>query len=82
MDAIELAAIESELKSGIDTAASIASVVAPQYAGFIVLGQAVAAAFPPLLNDVLALINQNEPSVADQQALSAKIAALANPAAL
>jgi hypothetical protein len=82
MDATQLALIESEIESGINTAAGIASVVAPQYAGFIVLGQAVAAAFPPLLNDVLALINQTDPSAADQSALAAKIAALANPAAL
>ena len=76
------AAIEAEILAGINTAANIAEVVAPQYAGFIVLGQAVAAAFPSLIDDVTALINKAEPTAADNAALAAKIVALGNPAAL
>jgi hypothetical protein len=82
IDPAQLAAIEAEIKSGIDIAAGVASTVAPQYAPFIVLGQAVAAAFPPLINDVIALIEQTEPDAAANAALALKIASLANPAAL
>lgn len=78
----QIQAVETEILSGINTAAGIASAVAPEYAPFIVLGQAVAAAMPDLINDVTALIQQTAPSAADVTALAAKIAALQNPAAL
>lgn len=75
-------AIVSEIESGIATAANIAEVIAPQYAAFIVLGQAVAAAFPELIADVENLINKTDPSPADNAALAVKIADLGNPSAL
>lgn len=82
MDADQLKAIETEIAAGVDTAANIAEVVAPQYAGFIVLGQAVAKAFPPLMEDVNNLINATEPNAAANAALAAKIGALTNPETL
>lgn len=82
MTQAQVQALEAEILSGVNTVAGIASAVAPEYAPFIVLGQAVAAAMPDLINDVTALINQTEPSAADVTALATKIAALQNPAAL
>lgn len=72
----------TEIQGAVDTAASVAEVIAPQYAVFIVLGQALAHAAPELVDDVKALIGKAEPTDADVQVLADKIASLANPAAL
>ena len=74
----QIAAVETEINS----AASIASVLAPQYAGFIVLGQAVAKAAPLLYQDVQNLLANKAPTPADVTALATAIASLANPETL
>lgn len=75
-------AVQAELQAGVTTAATIASTVAPEYIPFIILGQAVAKAIPGLVDDVVELINQTEPSDAQNAALALKIVNLGNPAAL
>ena len=74
--------LATEIQSAVDTAAGIATVVAPQYAGFIVLGQAIAHAAPELYADVQALLSKKEPTDADAAELAGKIADLLNPASL
>lgn len=72
----------AQIKSAINTAAGVASTIAPEYAPFIILGQAVAAAAPDLINDVEAMLSKQEPTDEDTQNLAVKIAALKNPASL
>lgn len=78
----QIDAVQAEIQAAVSTAANIAAVIAPEYLPFIVLGQAVAKAFPPLVDDVVQLINNTAPSDADNAALAQKIAALANPQAI
>lgn len=75
-------AVQAEIQAGVTTAATIAGTVAPEYLPFIILGQAVAKAIPSLVDDVVELINQTEPSDAMNAALATKITNLGNPAAL
>jgi len=82
MTADQLAALQTEINAGLDLAAQVGEVIAPQYTGFIVLGQAVAKAFPGIIADVQALIHKTEPTAADVAALAATIAALGNPESL
>lgn len=81
-DQAKFDAVKAEIDMGVDTAATLAGTVAPQYIPFIVLGQAVAKALPGLYEDVVKLVNQTEPGDADNAALAAKIAALQHPEAL
>lgn len=74
--------IKNEIEAAVDTVAGVASTIAPEYAPFIVLGQAVAHAIPSLYADVQALLQKKDPTDADTKALADKIAALQNPAAL
>ena len=71
---------------GLQLAGSIAGVVDPSIKPLIVIGNAAAAAIPGLVDDVLALINSqqagSDPTLAQNAALAAKIAALGNPASL
>jgi hypothetical protein len=78
----QLQALQAEIDGAVGTAANIGEVIAPQYTGFIVLGQAVAHILPSLYNDVMQLLAKSEPTPADNAALAAKIAALADPASL
>lgn len=71
--------IKNEIGPVIDEAATIAEMFAPQYAGFIVLGQAVAKVIPELANDVQRLLTQTEVTQDDEDALAAKLHKLANP---
>jgi hypothetical protein len=82
MDATQLAALNSEIGAAVDTASSVAEVIAPQYAAFIILGQALAKAMPGLVEDVQRLLSAQEPTDADIAALGDKIAALASPETL
>lgn len=75
----QLAALEAEIGSAVDTAANVAQVVAPQYTAFIVLGQAVAHLAPGLLNDVIAMLGKNAVTDADRADLAKKISEFANP---
>ncbi len=79
MTPTELAALEAEVNTVVNTAGSIASSVAPQYAGFIVLGQAVAKLFPGVLNDIENLIAKKDPTDADNDAVAEKIMSLLTP---
>ncbi len=76
MDAATLKTIEAEIAAAVDTAGNIEDVIAPQYAAFIVLGQAVAKALPGRIDDVQRLLSSQEPTDADVAALAQKIAAL------
>lgn len=71
--------IEAEVNSAVNTAGAIASVIMPQYAAFIVLGQAIAKAMPELYDDVIRLLNKQEPTDEDTAELAKKIAALSAP---
>lgn len=78
----ELATLQAEVDTVINTAGTIGSAIAPQYAAFIVLGQALAKQFPALLNDVENLLSKKDPTPEDNQAVSAKIVSLLNPESL
>ena len=82
MTAEQLAALEAEVGSAVDTAASVGEVIAPQYTAFIVLGQAVAHLAPGLIADVQAMLSKNASTDADRADLAAKIAAFVNPSAI
>jgi hypothetical protein len=82
MNAEQLAALEAEIGSAVDTVANVGQAIAPQYAPLIVLGQAVAHLAPQLLNDVVAMFNKGTPTDADKADLAAKIAAFVNPASI
>lgn len=79
---INQAAIEAEILAAVNSAATMAGIIDPELMPFIILGKAVAAGLPELLNDVQALIDGTEPTDADNAALAVKIVALGNPASL
>lgn len=76
---MDIETIKAEVTSAVDAAASIGQVITPQYAGFIVLGQAVAKALPDLYEDVRKLISREAPTDDEVRALSQRIHELANP---
>ena len=82
MDQAQIDSIKAEVNAGVDTAANVAEVIAPQYAGFIVLGQAVAKALPSLYEDVMKLINKEAPTQDEKDSLAKAIASLAKPETL
>lgn len=73
------AAIHTKVNAAVDGAANIATVIAPEFLPYIVLGQAIAKALPSLYLDVANLLQGNEPAPEDVTALANKIIALANP---
>lgn len=75
-------ALHIEVNAAVDSAASIASVIAPEFLPYIVLGQAIAKAVPSLYVDVQKLLSGQAPAPEDVKALSAKIALLAEPETL
>lgn len=74
--------ISAEIDPVIDGAANVASALAPQYGALILLGAGLIKQAPELYADALNLIQKKEPTDADNAALLAKIAALANPQSL
>jgi hypothetical protein len=79
MDPAQLDALKAEVSTAVDTAAGIATIIVPQYAGFIILGQALAKAAPDLYADAMNLIQKDAPTQADTDDFAMKIHALANP---
>jgi hypothetical protein len=71
--------IETSIQGALDTSAGIAEIIAPQYAGFILIGKAIADATPGLIDDVTALMNGDKPTPEQVSALAQKIATLKNP---
>ena len=80
MNAQQLAALEAEIGSAVDTAANIGeSFAPPPINAYIVLGQAMAHLAPELINDVVAMFSKGAPTDADRSDLAAKIAEWVNP---
>ena len=78
----QINAIEADLQNGLTLAQSTAGVIDPQLVPFIIIGRAVALAFPPIANDVEAMLAKQEPTAADIAALAQGIAGLFNPGSL
>ena len=78
IDKAKADAIAAELAAGLSTASSVVGVIAPQYAAFALIGQAVAKFMPTLVDDAIALINK-EPTDQDLADFQAKLQALQNP---
>jgi hypothetical protein len=79
----QLAALEAEIGSAVDTVANIGSSLAPPpISAYIVLGQAVAHLAPELINDVVAMFSKGTPTDADRADMAAKIAEWVNPSAI
>lgn len=82
MTADQRAAIETEIASGIGTASSLLGAIAPQYAAFALIGQAIAKFEPTLVEDVVALFDktqQGDPTADQEKALADKLTALLSP---
>ncbi len=83
MDPATLAATKAEVNNVANTVGALVGAVDPELIPFVILGKAVAAASPDLINDVEQLIQSKEdPDQAANDALAAKIHALLNPEAL
>ena len=82
IDKAKADAIAAELAAGLSTASSVVGVIAPQYAAFALIGQAVAKFMPTLVDDAIALINKEEPTDQDLADFQAKLQALQNPAGI
>lgn len=83
MDPATLAATKAEINGVANTVGAIVGTIDPELIPFIVLGKAVAAASPDLLNDVEQIIaSKEDPDQAANDALAVKIHALLNPSAL
>lgn len=74
--------ISLEIDPVINGAANVAAALAPQYGALILLGAGLIKEAPELYADAVNLVQKKEPTDADNAALQAKIAALANPATL
>lgn len=79
---MDVTQISAEIDPVINSAANVASALLPQYGALILLGAGLIKSAPQLYADALNLVQKKEPTDADTAALQAKIAALANPAAL
>ena len=75
----QLQSIQDTLKTAIGTAGAIATVIRPEAAVFIALGQVVAKAAPELYAQVAAWIEKAEPTEAELAKLADDIAALLKP---
>ena len=71
--------IRQAVASAVDNAANIAEVTTPQFTPYIILGQAVAKAIPSLYFDVKKLVEGQEPTPTEVEALADKIVRLSNP---
>ncbi len=78
----QIDSIKAELTAGINTAATIATTVAPEYGPYIMLGKAVALAVPELYEDMVKLVQKAQPTDVETSDLAKKIAALASPETL
>jgi hypothetical protein len=74
--------ISAEIDPVINGAANVASALLPQYGALILLGAGLIKQAPELYADAVNLVQKKEPTDADNAALQAKIAALANPQTL
>ena len=83
MDAATLAAVEAEVNLTANTIGGVLEAIAPQFHVPIVLGKAVAAISPELVNDVEQWIekikNGQDPTDDENKALAASIASLKEP---
>lgn len=75
-------AIKAEITAVVNTGSTIASTIAPEYKPLIILGRAVALQVPGLFEDVVKLIQKEQPTDADAQALAERIAQLSHPESL
>jgi hypothetical protein len=79
---IDTTVISAEIDPVINGAANVASALLPQYGALILLGAGLIKSAPQLYADAVALVQKKDPTPADEAALDAKIAALANPETL
>jgi hypothetical protein len=82
MDATQVKLIETNIQTTLNTAATITSLVAPQYAAAILIGQAVGDMIPGLVDDVKLMLQSDAPTPEQVNSLAKKLAALQNPGQL
>lgn len=82
MEQSQIDAIKAEINAVVGAGSTIAATVAPEYLPAILIGKAVMAQVPGLFEDVVKLIQKNEPTDADAQALAVGIHGLLNPETL
>lgn len=76
------AALKASITTAVTTAGTLVDSIDPALLPFVVLGQAIAAQVPSLVEDVQNLLAGSAPTDAAVTALAQKIAALGNPASL
>ncbi len=78
-------ALEAEISTALSTASGTLGAVAPQFAAFALIGQAVAKVEPTLVEDVIGLFDktqQGDPTADQEKALADKIQKLLSPETL
>jgi hypothetical protein len=82
----EKSALRAEVGNYIDTAATLAKVIQPKFVPLILLAQSLAKvgsnALPDILNDIEGVINKEEVTPDEQDALTQKLVALAETSLL
>jgi hypothetical protein len=79
----QIDAIKVTIAADIDAAAGIASTLAPGYAPLIALGRAAAKLIgPAAFEDIVKLVQKNQPTDADAVVLAKEIAGLGHPETL
>lgn len=82
IDQAKVDAAMAEINAVVQTGSTIAATVDPALLPYVLIGKAVGAVAPSLVDDAVSLINNGSPTAADNTALATKIASLQNPAAL
>lgn len=82
MDPATLKSIQDQIEQAGQFAAGVAGIIDPEIIPLIILGKALSVAVPSLVDDVEKLLAQTEPTDADNAALAAKIAKLADPGSI
>lgn len=76
---LDLDSIKESVNAAVDSASSIATVIAPGFLPYIVMGTAIAKAFPELYEQVRNLLEAKDPTDEDKAKLARTIQQLANP---
>ncbi len=75
----QIDSVKAEISAFVEVGSTVAATVAPEFLPYIILGKAVAKVIPPLFEDVVKLIQKNQPTEADALALAQNIARLSHP---
>jgi len=79
IDKAKLDAIALGVSEALTTASNAVDVIAPEFAAFALIGRAVAKLEPGLVDDVVALLDKDEPTDAEVQGLATKLHTLLDP---